>query len=240
VLKRGRPVPIRSGGKTEALLLSLSVCNGYRSSRDALLETLWPNSTESLCRQCLNTLICSLHRLLGDAIGGAAPVLNANGYYRLNVEAGVAVDVSCFDSLAADGERHARSGNRIAAVSTYGQALRIYRGDLCGSSDSRAVLERERLRTLHLTLLGYLADYHYSQGDYGACLKATADLLVADPCREDGHRLAMRCYVRRGERSQALRQYKLCEAIMRAEFDSEPEPATTALFHQVRLDPGSI
>ena len=50
----------------------------------------------------------------------------------------------------------------------------------------------------------------------------------------------MRCYVRVGQRAQALRQYQLCKAILLDEFDAEPEPATTALYQQVRLDPGAI
>jgi DNA-binding SARP family transcriptional activator len=50
----------------------------------------------------------------------------------------------------------------------------------------------------------------------------------------------MRCHVRRGERSQALRQYRLCQQILRAEFDAAPEPATEALFEQVRLAPSAI
>jgi hypothetical protein len=50
----------------------------------------------------------------------------------------------------------------------------------------------------------------------------------------------MRCHVQRGERAQALRQYQLCRDILKAEYDAAPEPATTALFDQVRLDPGSI
>jgi hypothetical protein len=65
-------------------------------------------------------------------------------------------------------------------------------------------------------------------------------LLTHDPCREDGHRTAMRCHVRLGERAQALRQYMLCEAVLRTEFNAKPEPATTVLFDQVRLDPGSV
>lgn len=50
----------------------------------------------------------------------------------------------------------------------------------------------------------------------------------------------MRCYVRQGERAEALRQYRLCESVLRVEFDALPEPATTALFAQIRLDPGSV
>ena len=65
-------------------------------------------------------------------------------------------------------------------------------------------------------------------------------LSVRDPCREDAHRLIMRCYVRQGERAEALHQYRVCVNTLRVEFDSAPETATTILFEQIRLDPGSI
>jgi len=240
VLKHGDPVPIRSGSKTQSLLTTLSTRRGYCAPRDALLEALWPRSAEPLSRQSLNTLVHSLHKKLGDALGGAPPVAHSDGYYRLNTEAGVSVDVACFESLVSAGERAARSGNAVAAEGVYSEARDLYRGDLCVGEDSYAVVERERVRTRYLTLLASLADTYYVEGQYGACLRVTLELLAADPCREDGHRIAMRCHVRRGERAQALRQYRLCRAILRAEFDAEPEPATVTLFDQVRLAPDSI
>ena len=240
VLKLGRPIPVRSGGKTQGVLLKLSVSRGYCASREALLETVWPSSVESLSKQCLHSVVHGLHKLLGEAIGGAAPVLYADGYYRLNTAAGVSVDVACFDALARRGAQQARRGNVAAASTAYRQALHLYRGDLCVATDAHAVVERERVRTLHLTTLAHLADCYYSEGDYEACLKVTLQLLTHDPCREDGHRTAMRCHVRLGERAQALRQYMLCEAVLRTEFNAKPEPATTVLFDQVRLDPGSV
>ena len=102
------------------------------------------------------------------------------------------------------------------------------------------MVEGERLRALSLTLRARLADSEYKQGDYEACLDQSLELLAADPCREEAHRLAMLCYVRRGERAQALRQYRLCEQILSGEFDAAPEAATTALFDQLRLDPNGI
>jgi DNA-binding SARP family transcriptional activator len=239
-LKVGQPVHVRSGGKTQGLLLNLSISRSYCASREALLEALWPSVAESLSRQSLHTVVHGLHKLLGDAISGLAPVIYSDGYYRLNTDAGVFVDVACFDSLAMSGDHQARCGNIGAASAAYNQALCLYRGDLCAGADSHAVLERERVRTLYLTTLAHLAECYYSESRYDACLKATLQLLANDPCREDGHRTAMRCYVRRGERAQALRQYKLCEAILRTEFNARPEAATTSLFDQVRLDPGSI
>lgn len=240
LLKAGQAVALRGGGKTESLLCQLGLHHTRSIPRETLLNTLWPSSDSVLASQSLNSLIYSLHKLVGDAISGTPPVLHADGYYRLNIEAGIRVDIACFDAYADAGERHARAGNLPAAAEAYAQAVRLYRGDLCGSTDVESVIERERLRARYLSLLARLADYHYGQQDYATCLDYAALLLAKDACREDAHRLAMRCHVRQGERAQALRQYRLCQDILRVEFDVAPEPATTALFDQVRLDPGSI
>jgi DNA-binding SARP family transcriptional activator len=50
----------------------------------------------------------------------------------------------------------------------------------------------------------------------------------------------MRAYVRRGERAQALRQYRLCEHVLRREFDTAPEPLTTELFERIRASPAGV
>jgi Flp pilus assembly protein TadB len=43
-----------------------------------------------------------------------------------------------------------------------------------------------------------------------------------------------------GQRVQALRQYQLCERLLRQTFDAVPEPATRALFDRLRLDPEGV
>jgi DNA-binding SARP family transcriptional activator len=163
-----------------------------------------------------------------------------DGYYRLNTEAGVRVDMACFDRLADTGDEQARAGDLASAAACYALAIRHYHGDLSVADDVESIVERERLRSRYLSLLARVADYHYGARDYDTCLEYAGCLLASDPCREDAHRLVMRCHVRRGERAQALRQYRLCQDILRAEFDAVPEPATTVLFDQIRLDPGSI
>jgi DNA-binding SARP family transcriptional activator len=240
LLKSSQPIAVRSGGKAEALLGLLGLRACQRVARDAILAALWPAGDPTLAGQSLNSLVYSLNRQLADAIGGAAAVQHADGYYRLNAEAGVMVDVADFESLVARGDRCARGGDLAGAVAQYRRAAGLYRGDLWSGSELAAVIERERLRARYLTLLAWLADYSYERGDYLTCLDVTRQLLASDPCREDAHRIAMRCYVRQGQRAQALRQYRLCANILRAEFDTAPEPATTALYDQIRLDPGSV
>lgn len=240
MLKAGQPVPIRNSGKTQALLASLALEHDYAAPRETLLQTVWPNTDKTLARQSLNSLVHSLRKQLSDQLGGAAPVMHLDGYYRLNVEAGIGVDVAWFCSLVNAGEQHTRSGHATDAIQCYSCAVRLYRGDLCATSDIPALIEREHLRAQYLSLLARLADHHLELAEYDRCLEYVRRLLTADPCREDAHRIAMRCYARRGERTQALRQYQVCETMLRTEFDVAPEPATHDLYQQLRLSPASV
>jgi DNA-binding SARP family transcriptional activator len=240
VLKAGQPIRIAGGSKAETLLCSLALRQEYGALRDVLLATLWPNTESTLAAQSLNSLVYDLHKRLGDGISRCPLIRYADGAYRLNVEAGVGIDVKVFDSLAAAGRKSALAGNHSSAVAFYTRALKFYRGDLHAGTDVHAIMERERLRALYLTALAYVADFYYAQGDYAACLDHSLALLASDPFREDAHRLVMRCYVRRGERAQALHQYRVCEEILRAEFDAAPEASTRALYDLIRLDPSRV
>src|SRR5205823_13606695 len=129
--KAGHPVSTRGGGKMEAFLAKLALHPGELVPREALLDSLWPKSDSTLACQSLNTLVYSLHKRLGDALGGATPVLHAEGAYRLNLEAGIAVDVWYLDRLAAAGDAYYRSGDLHTASAFYERAIQLYRGDLC-------------------------------------------------------------------------------------------------------------
>jgi len=99
--------------------------------------------------------------------------------------------------------------------------------------------EIHSLRVLYLSALALRGDDAFALSDYATCLQYAHRLLVCEPCREDAHRLIMRCHVRRGERAQALRQYQVCLRMLREEFSADPEPDTTALYDLVRTDPAS-
>jgi DNA-binding SARP family transcriptional activator len=240
LLRAGCTVPVRVGSKAEALLSHLALRHDAAVPRAALLDALWPEADGALAGQSLSTLIYSLHKLVGGALAEAPLVTHDDGGYRLNGAAGVAVDIVCFDELLARADVQRRAGQPGEADALYARALALYRGDLQSGPDVHAIIERERLRAHFLNALARLADAALEAGDYGACLAHALRLLASEPCREDAHRLAMRCYVRRGERAQALRQYRLCEQVLRLEFDIAPELATRALFEQARTDPASV
>jgi DNA-binding SARP family transcriptional activator len=242
LLRNGQPLAVRRGGRMEALLTHLGLGAVQGVPREALLGRVWPDSEPTLAGHALNTLVHRIGDLLGGALDGAPPIVRAAGLYRLNREAGVHVDVAHFKALTARGDELERRGQSTPAAELYARAVRLYAGDLGGAGDGRAtvMLERELLRTTYLGLLMRLADYAFEHGDFGQCVAYATELLARDPCREDAHRMVMRCHVRRGERAQALRHYATVQAILRAEFDVAPEPATDALFEQIRRQPGSV
>ncbi len=240
LLRAGRPIELRNASKTKTLLSALALERNSSVPRETLLQLLWPDADQYLAGQSLNSLIHNLRHLLRDDLNDEPPVLYTDGYYQLNVAAGVAVDVAWFELLFDAGQQRERAGDPVAAVESYDRAIQLYRGDLCLDNDMQVLMTRESLRSHYLTLLARLADYHFDSGDYLTCLDYAQRLLLVDSCREDAHRMVMRCCVRQGERAQALRQYQVCELILHTEFDATPEPATTALYNQIRLTPDSV
>lgn len=240
ILKDGSPVPIRPGGKVEQLVGTLALEPEHGVPRDELLERIWPKGDPALAAQSLNSLSHWLNRHLSAALDGSSPIVHKSGRYALNIDGGLTVDVIEFEALLETAELLGRDGRIGAAINAYHAALTMYAGDLGGGSDVAHLLERERLRARFLTALSRLADHYFEAGDYERSLASALQLLRTDPCREDAHRVAMRCHVRTGARAQALRQYRLCEAVLAKEFDASPEPATVLLYQLVKGTPSQV
>lgn len=240
VLKLGDLVAVRPGGKTELLLSRLALQEHNRASREWLMEVIWPESDLPRASHALNSLIHATRKLLGDALGGEPPVVSTGGGYELNIDAGISIDIAEFDTLAIRAESSFRVGDVGRALPDALAALTLYRGDLYVVDGVRGLVEHERFRALHLSLLGQVADEYFRRAHYRMALRYALRLLANDPCREDAHRLVMRCHVRVGERAQALRQYQTCERMLAEEFGVRPEPLTESLFEQVRNSPGAI
>lgn len=240
IFKAGRPLAMRSGGKAEQLLSCLAMDARGGLHRETLIERIWPDTPMTQAGQCLTTLAHSLKAQLADALAGESPIVYAQGRYALNLPGGVAVDVLEFESAVTSGLVSLSGGSASAAIESFERAITLYRGDLAAGADIAGLLERERLRAACLTTLARLADAHFELENYERALESALRLLGVDPCREDAHRMVMRSHVRLGARAQALHQYRLCQQILRDEFDANPEPATARLFDLLRTAPDQV
>jgi DNA-binding SARP family transcriptional activator len=234
-VRGGRPLGLLVTGKAMTLLTELALRLDNGVPREELLETLWPEQDPAHSTVSLNSLVYSLQRQLSDSLDVESTLTYANGRYVLNQQSGITTDIARFDE-------YIRRGNRLAAIDVDGaagafqSALDLYRGDLCTGTylNINVIIERERLRASFLSSLAWLANSSYRAGDDVTALGHALRLLTYDPCREDAHRVVMRIRVRQGERAQALRQYQLCEHVLRREFDVAPEAQTRELFDQIR------
>ncbi|BCB75137.1 hypothetical protein Pflav_015470 [Phytohabitans flavus] len=102
LVKNGRPVPLRRGGKIKQLLVTLALDDRQQASRAGLVEALWPGTDPERAGQSLNTLVHGLRRLLGDALTGP-PLLRTEEGYRLDVSTGIDVDTLRFTGGVARG-----------------------------------------------------------------------------------------------------------------------------------------
>jgi DNA-binding SARP family transcriptional activator len=202
--------------------------------REEVLEHLWPDVDVTYASQSLSSLLYSIRRTLADALGGSRPVAAQGGRLLLAANAGVRADLAWFDSLAALGHGADAQGDRATAVKAYRRAIELYRGELDGASDLYVCIEQARIHARLVTMIGRVADHLFKQGEYEAAMAYARRLVMEEPCREDGHRLIMRCYVARGERALALRQFRVCEEALRMEFGATPEDETTSLFDAIR------
>lgn len=94
LLKGGQPILLHRAGKTQSLLSNLALGPDYALPRERLLQAVWPDTDVALAGQSLNSLVHALRKQLSDHLDGAPPVVETDGQYRLNIEAGVGLDVN--------------------------------------------------------------------------------------------------------------------------------------------------
>src|ERR671911_98990 len=88
-------------------------------------------------------------------------------------------------------------------------------------------------------MLNRLAVHYMESGQLRASARACYRVLEKDRCHEDSYRLLMECYVRLGLRGRALRQYKLCERVLRQEYGTAPSQETRALYGSILREEGT-
>jgi DNA-binding SARP family transcriptional activator len=89
-------------------------------------------------------------------------------------------------------------------------------------NDEWVLIERERFRQVRLHALDALCDRFAEAGLMMRAIEAGFAAVTADPFRESGHRALIRAHLREGNRSEAIRQYRLYRQILGQELGIEP------------------
>ncbi len=209
------------------LVKLLALAPRHQMHREQLVDALWPDlAPESAARQLSKSLHLARRAL---EPGGESSFLHTpERHVTLGPPDRVWIDAEEF-------ERSAAEGIRLRDVALCEHALSLYRGDLLVEElyEDWAQPARDRLRSLHESLLTTLANLHAVRGRADRGVELLERLLATDPACEPAHRHLMLLYARLGRQHQALRQYDLCRRALRTELDADPDRETEALYAQI-------
>ncbi len=235
---RGERISVGRNSKALAILKYLLAHRIQPVSRDYLMDWLWPNSDLKKARWSLNSAVYTLRRWCGKGFprqGSTDYILLRAGYYRLSPELQVSSDVEEFDDRYRTGRLLEKTRRVQDAAEEYEKAVELYRGDYLVDDlyEDWTMIERERLLNAYLDILDRLSKYYMETGQLRKSIARCYKLLEKDCCHENSYHLLMRCYARLGLRTQALNQYRLCEAMLKRQYGMTPSPEAQALYRSV-------
>lgn len=229
--------------KTLALLAYLALADGPQP-REHLAALLWPEASPERSRASLRNTLAHLQAALRRP---TAPTLLAvtRTSVGLQAETGLELDLrvveQAYTLARADRSRRAQAGGP-ADQRRLQAAVATYRGDfLTGFSlgdapafDDWVGVQREVWRRRLGLILDRLSEIQFAGGAYAATAETAALWISVDALNEVAYRRKMRAHFAAGERGQALETYTACRALLAAELNAEPDPATERLAARIR------
>jgi DNA-binding SARP family transcriptional activator len=218
----------RRSAKT--LIKLLATWPGHALHREQVIDILWPGVDGESALNSFGKALHAARRALEPELGrrqDSAYLCLADAMLVLNT-GHVVVDADRFEGLAEEALRAGEAGGFEAALAVYGGELLPEDRYESWCAERRGVLAELRVRLL-LGLAGVLE----GRGAYNDAADRLREVLRADPAREAVHRQLMRLYARMGIPDQAVRQFHVCEAVLRRELDLAPQPETVAVYEGI-------
>lgn len=226
--------------KAVALMAYLALTT-QPQSRDVLATLLWPELDDRRSRGALRSTLYTLTtQIPGIFEEGSRSILEINSE-------GVWVDVREFRGLLAQRRSHGHDPETLCdvCIELALRADQLYRADLMegfsladsAEFDDWQLIQRESLRREFGTTLRRLAQHYGEAAKYESAVQYAERWLALDPLHEPAHRLLMQLYADGGQRTQAMRQYEACVALLDEQLATPPEEETTRLYHRIRSTP---
>jgi DNA-binding SARP family transcriptional activator len=224
--------------KARLLFAYLLLNRKHALCRDVLMEKFWPNTQASSGRDSLNVAMHIIRHTIHSAGATENPIVYKDECYSINPERAVWIDVEEFSRHRQLSHRGEARINLPTMIRELESARRLYVGEFMEEDlyDDWVTTERENLREMYLDTLDRLSECYVLSNNPSAAAQLCERVLEKDNCREDIHRRLMVCYSRMGFRDKALRQYKKCEVILKAELEVEPTKQTRQLYLEIRND----
>jgi DNA-binding SARP family transcriptional activator/predicted ATPase len=213
--------------RAKALLAYLALHPGKPQARSKLAALLWEDSSDDRALASLRQTLSALRKAAATAGGDLLITRGDSVLLASNI---LDVDVDRFEHLIGS----SKPTDLEAADGLYqGEFLEGF--ELRSSGLQRWIrAERERLHEKELEGLTKLLAHTADDGRIERGIRIGTRLLMLDPLRESVQRTLMELYCKQGRYVAALHQYRVCAELLAKELGVEPEPATKALYRDIR------
>ncbi len=214
-----------SAKKAKALLAYLALQPNKAHQRETLASLLWEECSSTQARQSLRQTLSALRKTLNS---GDSMIDGNQQSVFLNKDQ-VEIDVLNFDNLCKREDQ-----------SSLQKALKLYQGELLEGLYTRSQgfddwleLERSQRREKALQIMDVLLEKAQSENQLEQVIRLGIKMASLDPLRESVHRVLMDAYNKQGRRNAALKQYRLCQQLLRDDLSIAPEEETQTLYQTI-------
>ncbi len=211
--------------KTKALLVYLALHPNKIHQRETLATLLWEECSSLQARQSLRQTLSALRKTL---VNGELMIDGDQQSVFLHKDQ-VEIDVLNFDRLC-------KQDDNLSLQS----ALELYQGELLEGLYTRSQgfddwleMERSQRREKALQIMDVLLQQSQSENQLEQVIRLGIKMIALDPLRESVHRVLMDTYNKQGRRNAALKQYRLCQQLLRDELAIAPEEETQTLYQAI-------
>jgi DNA-binding SARP family transcriptional activator len=223
VFRDGTPVPsVEWQSQKARVLLKILIARRKATSRELLIELLWPEVAPAKAGNRLSVLLWRLRNVLQPHVS-AGPLTGSAGMVWLD-HRHVNVDVEEFltDANAALTAHRTGQPNAterlMAAVAAYTGAFLEY-----DNQEDWAIPLAEEVRATHIALLRALAARLRQTGDIDEAIRCLLGLLLHDPFDEQAHLDLINIQLDAGHLGEARRHHDIYAKRMK-EIDVHPKP----------------
>jgi DNA-binding SARP family transcriptional activator/TPR repeat protein len=195
-------------------------------TKEQIGEILWPGSKPEDLKLRFKNELYRLRRAVGQEV-----ILFDGSGYRFNRDLEIEYDVDTFRASLSRARSTRSADEKLRA---YEEAVALVRGPYLEDIDSTWVLtDREQLQQEYLNAMLALAELRLDRKDMEGALKTCYYVLAADRTFEEAHRLMMRIYAARGNRTGVVDQYQACREALEGELGVPVSAETEALYQQL-------
>jgi SARP family transcriptional regulator, regulator of embCAB operon len=221
----------RLPGRQGRLLFAYLILNRHRlTTRDELVEALWPREHPSATETGLNALISKLRKILGPG------VIDGRSSVRLRLTSQALVDVEAATKAVHEAESQIALGHWKRAWGPSLVALFVAEREFLPGEQAPWIDEqRQYLAEVRLRALESHAAAAFGTGgtELPGAIRTGRLLIRLVPLRESGYQVLMQALACQGNIGEALSVYASLREVLRNELGVSPSPKTQAVYEQL-------